>query len=191
MKYSEDELKDIPRYLYSYVDEKPFSNCIECEKFLLDGETEYLIERICKNYPDYTATDIVFDYAICMECAMRMHSKMSKHSQKVLQEYFVNNMDIEGRKEQINNNVSIDDSLAKCIVSGDSASDCKEYQVCAHCVGNQVYMGNPPYMLSGVVLEEIMNILSNETQDIMNGFYNKHRPPVPGLHEPDPVLILV
>jgi len=190
MKYNEQELREIPKRLYSYIDEKPFTHCIECEKYLLSEDTEYLVERICKNYPEYGTTETIFDYALCMECAMKLHSQMSLESQRTLQNYFMKNIDLESRTQK-KSNLSIDDAISNCLVSGKTLNECKEYQVCAHCVGDKVYMGNPPYMLSGVVLEEIMNMLSNKTQDIMNGFYSKHRTPTPGIYEPDPRLILV
>ncbi|MBV6639871.1 MAG: hypothetical protein KI791_04105 [Cyclobacteriaceae bacterium] len=190
MKYKEEELRDIPRGLYSYIDDKPFTHCIECEKFLLSEDTEYLVERICKNYPEYGTTETIFDYALCMECAMKLHSEMSLESQQTLQNYFMKNIDLESRNK-IKDNLSIGDSIANCVVSGKPMKDCQEYQVCAHCVGDKVYMGNPPYMLSGNVLEEIMNLLSNKTQDMMNGFYSRHRTPTPGIYEPDPILVLV
>ncbi len=189
MKYKEEDLREIPKGLYSYIDDKPFTNCIECHKYLLSGDTEYLVERICKNYPEYGTTETIFDYALCMNCAMRLHSEMSLESQQTLQRFFMKNIDLESRQKL--SNPSIDDTIANCIVSGKSIDECKEFQVCAHCVGDKVYMGNPPYMLSGSVLEEIMNLLSNKTQDIMNGFYSRHRTPTPGIYEPDPRLVLV
>jgi len=185
-----EELRDIPKELYSYLDDKPFTHCIECEKYLLTEGTEYLIEKVCKNNPEYGTTETIFDYALCLSCAMKLHGEMSMESQRTLQNYFMNNIDLESRNRE-KHNASINDSIANCLVSGKSKDQCIEYQVCAHCVGEKVYMGNPPYMLSGKVLEEIMHLLSNKTQDIMNGFYNKHRTPTPGIYEPDPRLILV
>ncbi len=187
MKYNHEDLVDIPKSLFSHIEDKPFSTCLECNKYLLDGETEYLIERICRNYPDFGAKETIFDYAICMDCALKLHSEMSKESQKTLQKYFLENIDLARPK----NKVSINETTSECLVSGTPLNECKEYQICAHCIGDKVYMGNPPYMLSSGVLEEIMNLLSNKTQDIMNGFYDRHRTPTPGIYEPDPRLILV
>ena len=191
MNYNKQELIEIPKSLYSYIDDKPFTNCIECNKYLLDRDTEYLIERINRNYPEYGASETIFDYALCMNCALKLHSQMSKESQETLQNYFLNNVDLHARQTLTQNIHSIGETYSNCLVSGKAMDDCKEYQVCAHCKGDKLFMGNPPYMLSGEILEEIMGLLSNKTQDIMNGFYNKHRTPTPGIYEPDPKLILV
>jgi hypothetical protein len=191
MKYKEEDLVNIPKSLFSHLDDQPFSHCLECNKYLLDDNTEYLIEKICKHYPEYDASETVFDYALCINCATKLHNEMSKESRQVLIQYFQENIDETLRQARFNQGKSIADSTSQCLVSGEVIDNCNEYQICAHCIGDKVYMGNPPYMLSSAVLDEIMGLLSQQTQDIMNGFYDKHRTPAPGLYEPDPKLVLV
>ena len=69
--------------------------------------------------------------------------------------------------------------------------DCREYQIYAHCKGQRLNMDNPPYMLSGEVMEELLPLLSNETIDEMNGFMNKHFAPDPSLMEPTPPRLIL
>mgnify|MGYP000507098918 CR=1 FL=1 len=89
----------IPKEFYSFETNSPFERCIECDKFLLDDDTEYIIEKAVKNYKGYPAKDVVFDYAICMDCADRMRKQISKESWEKMMQYFQENMDVHTRLE--------------------------------------------------------------------------------------------
>lgn len=179
----------IPSEFYSFETNAPFERCIECERYLLDEGTEYLIEKAVKNYEGYDAKDVVFDYAICMDCADIMRKEISKESWKSMMKYFQENMDISERMEMFSKNPK--DNLQECMIKKIRISDCREYQVFAHCNGTKLNMQNPPYMISGEVMEELLPLLSKETVDEMNGFFNKHFSPDPSFFEPTPKLILV
>lgn len=181
---------EIPKEFYSFQTKQPFERCIECDRFLLDGETEYLIEKAVRTYEGYDATDVVFDYAICMNCAEDLRKEISSESWSHIMSYFQENMDVEKRlrmmeEEKPSNN------LQSCMIKGTSASDCKEYQIYAHCKGTHLNMENPPYLISGEVMDELLPLLSDKTIDEMNGFFNKHFSPDPSFFEPTPKLILV
>ena len=180
---------NIPPEFYSFDTNAPFDRCIECEKYLLDSHTEYLIEKAVKTYEGYDAKDVVFDYAICMDCAEEHRKEISKESWATMMQYFQENMDINHRLEMQQN--SAEDNLRQCMIKKTSIDDCREYQLYAHCKGNQLNMSNPPYMLSGAVMEELIPLLSDKTIDEMNGFFKKHFSPDPSFFEPTPKLLLV
>ena len=181
---------DIPKEFYSFETNAPFERCIECEKYLLDDETEYIIEKAVKNYEGYAAKDTVFDYAICMDCAEHMRKKISKESWSSMMRYFQENMDIERRLEMQHKHP--EENLKTCMIKKTQIDDCREYQIYAHCKGGRLNMDNPPYLISGEVMEELIPLLSDKTIDDMNGFLNKHFSPDPTLMEPvPPRLILV
>ena len=52
-------------------------------------------------------------------------------------------------------------------------------------------MENPPYLISGEVMEDILPLLSGKTINEMNGFFNKHFSPDPSFFEPSPQVLLV
>ncbi len=181
---------DIPKDFYSFETKAPFERCIECEKYLLDEETEYIIEKAVKNYEGYEARDIVFDYAICMNCAERMRKEISKESWEKMMQYFQENMNMQTQLELREN--TPEDNLRKCMIKKTGIDDCREYQIYAHCKGGKLNMDNPPYMISGEVMEELLPLLSDKTIDEMNGFMNKHFSPDPSIMEPaPPSLILI
>lgn len=188
----DDFLKEIPKEFYSATTGQPFENCIECEKSLLDGKTEYLIEKAIKNYPGYKAQDTLFDYAICMDCAKAMHTKMSKESLATIQQYFSENLDMESRIKD-SKTEDLGSLTQKCMIKGTARSETNEFQLYAHCIGDKIFMGNPPYLICAEVMEEVMGILSKSTKDELGGFFDKHFSPDPDLFEVNPSsrLILV
>lgn len=179
----------IPSDFYSFETNAPFEHCIECNRYLLEDGTEYLIEKAVKNYDGYKAKDVVFDYAICMNCADLMRNEISKESWKNMMKYFQDNMDFSERIAMAKRDPA--ENLKKCMIKKTSKDDCSEYQVFAHCNGKNLTMQNPPYMISGEVIEELLPLLSEKTIDEMNGFFNKHFAPDPSFFEPTPKLILV
>lgn len=180
---------DIPKEFYSFETNSPFERCIECEKYLLEEDTEYIIEKALKNYEGYSARDTVFDYAICMDCADRMRKDISKESWESMMKYFQEHVDFSTRLEMLDQHP--EDSLKNCMVKKTNIEDCREYQIYAHCKGDKLNMDNPPYMISGEVMEELIEILSNKTIDEMNGFMNKHFSPDPSLMEPTPPRLIL
>lgn len=180
---------DIPEDFYSFETKAPFDHCIECEKFLLDEETEYIIEKAVKNYQGYSAQDVVFDYAICMDCAENMRKEISTDSWTAMMQYFQENMDVEYRQQMQLNHPG--DVLKSCMIKKTPVDSCEEYQIYAHCKGNKLNSSNPPYMLSGEVIDELLPLLSDKTVDDMNRFMNKHFSPDPSLMEPVPPRLIL
>lgn len=180
---------DIPEEFYSFETNSLFERCIECEKYLLDEGTEYIIEKAVKNYEGYSAKDTVFDYAICMDCAERMRKEISKESWESMMRYFQENMDVMARFEM--QEQSSIESMKSCMIKKTGIDDCREYQIYAHCNGSKLNMENPPYMISGEVMEELVPLLSDKTIDEMNGFMNKHFSPDPSFMEPTPPRLIL
>ena len=180
---------DIPKEFYSFETNQPFERCIECGKYLLHGDTEYIIEKAVKSYEGYSAKDTVFDYAICMDCAERMRNEISKESWEQMMRYFQENMDMQQRLEM--QGKSPEEGLKNCMIKKTNIINCREYQIYAHCRGGKLNMENPPYMISGEVMEELLPLLSEKTIDEMNGFMNKHFSPDPSLMEPTPPSLIL
>ena len=182
----EDIYQEIPREFYSFESQTPFERCIECEKYLLDN-TEYVIEKAIKKYDGYTATDTVFDYAICMNCAEKMRNEFSKESLSKIDAYFgkhfnfLNITRFAGKEK-----LDMDECLSNCLIKDVSIDEVNEYQIYAYCKGDKLVKSIPPYMVSGQAIDEILPLLSDPTTDFLNGFFNKHFGPDPALVEPDP-----
>ncbi len=181
--------QDIPREFFSFETDAPFERCIECNKYLLDEGTEYLVEKAIKNYEGYKAQDVIFDFAICMDCMHERSKEISQESALKIAEYFEKNIDPE--KRLILHERNSESALGKCMIKGTDINACSEYQICGYFKGRKMSEHNPPYLISGEVMEELMPLLSEQTIDEMNGFFNKHFSPDPSFFEPTPKLIFV
>lgn len=192
MDNPEHHLVTIPKEFHSFEKEGLFTNCIECNRDLLDGSCDYVIEKAIRNYKGYKAEDVIFDYAICMKCALDVQQSLSRESLISIQQYMEQNMRVEERVKQMTY-LKEDHTrfVEECLVSSEPKNACDEYQIFAYCRGDKMNLDMPPYMISGKILNEISELLSNETRDELNGFFNKHFSPAPGMFEPDPRLILI
>lgn len=163
----------IPAEFHSFSNNGPFVQCIECDCTLNDKD--YLIEKAIKKYPGFKAFDVVFEYAICMACAEKMRNSMSEASLQSLNKYMENNIDQQRRQRMAQ---FFPDRAEKwteqCLVSGTMKNDTDEYQIFAHCRGNQLLSDSMPYMISGKIMEEMQSVLSKETRDEMDDFIGKH-----------------
>ena len=90
-QWEHDNAKPIPEEFYSFNTGKPFERCIDCDKYLLDGEP-YMIEKAIRQYPGYSAKDIIFEYAMCVDCAERLKNEMSQESMASIQKFFMSNI---------------------------------------------------------------------------------------------------
>lgn len=177
----------IPEIFHNYSTGTQFDRCIDCDRQLLDGETEYFIEKALKSYSGFSAKDVIFEYAICLPCAERLRKQMSKESMQSIQRYFSENINVMQRMQQMHANPENPEAWMKqCMVKGVSIQDLEEYQLYAHCKGNELVTSQMPYMISGLALDEISNLLSNETLDELDNFMDQHFGPPPELMEPLP-----
>ncbi|HNP19100.1 MAG TPA: hypothetical protein PKL31_11735 [Fulvivirga sp.] len=178
---------DIPKAFYSFSTGALFDRCLECEMYLLDGDTEYFIEKAIKKYEGFDAQDVIFEYAICIQCAERMRNSMSKASQQSIQQYFMDNVDLLKRMEIMQSNPNNPETwMDKCLIKGERKSGLNEYQIYAHCNGSKLNLTQMPYLVSGAALEEISAVLSPETLDEFDDFSRRHFGPPPELAEPLP-----
>ena len=187
------EEAEIPEIFYSFDSKSPFERCIDCDSYLLDGHVDYFIEKAVKKYAGFDVTDVIFEYAICMPCAMQLHERMSTESRQSIEMFMMQNMRHEARGVMVENNPDqSESSLEECLITGLNKSDVEEFQIFAHCRGEKLLVPAMPYMISGKALDQMTELLSDKTLDEMDGFIGKHFGP-PGDFEVNPTrrVILV
>lgn len=161
--------KPIPAIFHSFEGE-PFRECMKCQKNLMSEEAEYMIERA------FIPNDIVFEYAICVDCALSMRETMSKESRQNLDNFFQKHVSEHmlsaifrlGRPD-----TPIEDLLAKCLVTGKHISRTDRYQIVGYFKGGFMQSHMPPFVISEEAAEQVQELLSQETKDEFDDFIDE------------------
>lgn len=170
------KLIDIPKYFHSDASGEPFQACIHCGRKLHEPGTHYFVEKAIRNYPDYNTTDTIFEYAICFDCYMDVHQSLSAQSKSAIDNYFMQHVSILDRLRILRENESpdIENWLSRCLIKNIEKQHTSEYQIMCECFGDKLMLSFAPYLVSMEAMHEIADLLSNQTLDSLNGFYDKH-----------------
>ena len=151
---------DIPKIFYDTVDEVPLRECNRCGKDLLESGEPYVIEK------GFKRKEVLFEHAICMQCAEKMKQELSKESLANIERFMMERADFEGRMEELlDEDYSNEKWLGRCIISGEALEEQEEYQIQGMFVGDRMLTLQFPYMIGGKALEEMQELLSAETRD--------------------------
>ena len=164
----------IPAAFYSSETGKPFSNCTACDKDLLVPGTRYVIEKAVTHYPQYNASDTIFEYALCYDCYQTILNAMSDTSKNNIQIYFLDNMQHVQQRlvDFMQGKVKIEDLIGSCAIKGTLREELNEYQIACHCNGQNLDSAYPPLLIGHEAIDEMMQLLSNKTLGEMDRFYN-------------------
>lgn len=162
----------IPKEFYNSETKKPFEACLMCHKPLAGGQ--YLIEKAIKNYPSLGTTEIIFEYAMCIPCASKMHLELSSESRSRIENYMAEHLGNKRKQDIPRDQKDIGSSLTRCLVKETELSQSSEYSIYALCNGSEMVVSELPYALSGEVQDEIMQLLSAKSLDIMDDFIGNH-----------------
>ncbi|MCB1282537.1 MAG: hypothetical protein KDB18_13525, partial [Salinibacterium sp.] len=74
---------ELPPVLWSDYKKEPFSQCVECERPLLEPESPaYFVQKARRD------GEVVFEYALCLPCTRRQDDGMSEESRRNLEAFF-------------------------------------------------------------------------------------------------------
>jgi hypothetical protein len=167
---------EIPRLFRNSDTDGLFQSCLVCERSLLDGQTPYLIEKAIRRYPRFETEDVVFEYALCMQCYQDVAQRMSNESMVKLQQFVERQASLAERSERLLEEAPDNHApwVQSCMVTGKPIAECTEYTVCAHALGDHLLLGVMPYAMSGEALDQMIDLLSYATQDALNDFRDNH-----------------
>ena len=162
--YSES---DIPDEFYNEDSKSPFVECAVCQEDL--NTKVYFVEKAYKRYPGEEHHQVIFEYAICQQCAEKKNNELSEESKSSLLDFM--NEKLISRMED-----GIDESLrgSQCLVSGNYLSDCDEYVTYGQFNGHKMLIGMFPYTLSGEVLDQVTDLLSEQTLGEIDDFIGEN-----------------
>lgn len=186
------KLIEISRHFYSAATGSLFTTCLNCDHNLLESHKPYIIEKAIKKYPKFNTDDTIFEYAICLECMMKMREHYSTESMQKLNHYFEQNFQPRNLPDT-SGEPSINDLLSSCVIKGTPAEQLTEYQIAGYCIGDKMEIGEMPFMIGGPALEEMMQLMSSKTLGEMDDFVGRHLGIPPDLRKllpEDKILIL-
>ncbi|MDH5397805.1 MAG: hypothetical protein OEX02_06650 [Cyclobacteriaceae bacterium] len=171
----EDYRVEIPREFYSYGTGSMFDQCIMCSRELLVGNTPYIIEKSVKYYPELKSHDIIYEFAICMPCAIKQKKAMSAESQKNLETYFNSRIDI-GSKVMLRSkpDFELKNHVGKCIIYGTPVTEMTEYVLQAACRGSKMDVNVLPFMIGEKAVSEMAELISDQTRGEMDDFFEQY-----------------
>jgi hypothetical protein len=172
--WPEARLVPIPEEFRSVDSGALFQRCLICDRALLAGDTEYLVEKAVRKYPPYDVQDTVFEYAMCVGCHESISSTLSSDSRERVENFFLNRVNYVERAVELGQTRNVFDWVSRCLVTGVAVSQLKEYQIVAHCVGDHMVLSHAPFLVSGEAMDEISALLSKKTQDELGGFRDKY-----------------
>jgi hypothetical protein len=168
---------DIPREFYPFDSENRFLECTICGKPLHEDE-RYVVEKAVKRYSTGNL-DTIFEYACCEDCYLEMAEKMSKESIQKLQDYTM--------KHQANGLAHLmlipEERGKHCFFSNKPIEECEEFQIFAAFKGDFMSAIMFPMAVSGDVVEEMQELISEKTREELDDFGKKISPTLPQFEE--------
>lgn len=162
----------IPKPFLAEDTGQPIDRCIDCNHDLMLGDRYYVIEKVFKRYPNLNKTEVLFEYAICHTCYDEMKERLSTESMANLSNYMMTQTDFDGMHKRINENPDDPEKwLTNCMIKGTAVEDMQEYQIGGFFKGGKMVTNYlPPFMVGEIAMEEMNELLSDETKDQMDGF---------------------
>jgi len=166
----------IPPTFYAEDTEAPFEECLACDRSLRDGPVDYVVEKGYRSFEGYDVEETVFGYALCMRCHATLGRSFSDASKRRCETYLTQHVDLRERSAALLGADPVDPErwTRHCIVHDTPREELQEYQLLAHCRGDELLLTHLPLLIGGPAVEALVQRLSNETLDELGGFRDEH-----------------
>ena len=183
-----DQLKvaAIPDSFHSFETGKPFDTCLVCEKNLTASGMPYFIEKAYRKYPGYKAFDVTYEFAMCMHCAEDLRKELSESSQQRMKEYMESKIDFEKRRHSLSDfdpSKNMDPWFENCLITDEQIEGQNEYVLYGYFQGNNMMVSDFPYAIGPKAMDELTDLLSNDTLGSMDDFMGKYFTGPPEVNE--------
>jgi hypothetical protein len=171
----EDPLPDVrpvPRELWSEHDEAPFKACSDCGGSLQEDGSLHVIGKAWRD------SEVVFEFALCLQCSLSLFSQYSDESKRNLAAYF---MPLPGVTP------SGVEACFRCGTSGQGLAE--ERSVEAVAMGPN--LADEPIAVCGPCTDGAEKVLSTKTKQAFDDFVRRVCPTLPAdIDLPAPIFSL-
>ena len=169
---------DIPPAFRQDPTQSLHTRCVMCEKELIESNSPYLIEKSYVKPLGMAVYETLFEYAICMDCAVQMRAQMSRESLQRMDSFMAEGLAHDHRQlpDDFEEAAMVDQWLQHCALSGQPIEALTEYQMIAVCQGDQMMVSpdeahqRMPIVIGGPAIAELTELLSPETREEMDRF---------------------
>lgn len=163
------DAEDMPAKLHT-EEGTLFTNCKQCGLNLQNPPQAYSFEKVFKRYPNSPEPQVLFEYAICDNCADDVRGEFSEESLQNMKQFF------EERAENISalEDETVDARLAKCVITQINLEEENEYALVARGRGDKLLVGHYPFAVSLTAMDQLSAILSEKTKDTLDDFVGKN-----------------
>lgn len=158
--------------------------CLLCKRDVLQLNLPYVIEKAIKRFPELEVEQTIFEYCMCRECHMKGYNELSKESRDSVKQYFLDRQrQVSNRLEESFDMENLETLFDRCLISDTPKTELQEYQLYAHCQGTDVRLEQGAFMMSGLVIAELAELLSKKTRDHLDDFMDNNFGLPPELRE--------
>ena len=170
----EDEV-DMPDSLLN-EEGKLFDTCKQCGDSLHDPPRSYSIEKVFKRYPNTSAPQVLFEYAVCDSCALQIRDEFSAESAARMQDYFTSRL---GSRAHQLEDMPVDEKFKTCMLSEKPLEEEQEFAIVARARGGKMLKSHYPFAIGVTAMDELQDLLSDQTRDLLDDFVNRNFPGPP------------
>lgn len=127
-----------------------------------------MIEKAFKRSPQLDTEEIVFEYAMCLECAERMRATLSQESKMRVDSYLLSHYFVD-RDEPADPEKLIQHRLKNCWITGEETNDLREYHIMGLCHEGHIH-ADQVMCIGGEALDQIQEMLSAKTKDELDRY---------------------
>lgn len=162
----------IPEIFYSDKKQQPFQHCRLCGESLLQSNKLYIIEKAYERNAKTREPELVFEFAACLNCYVDFGESISKESRKKLDDYYAEYADLNKRDAELKKHNLLDPEIwiNNCIVKNTPIDQAETYVIYALCWKDELVFEAFPYMVCGEAMEEIVELLSSKSLDLLTDF---------------------
>lgn len=165
----------IPSFFHNFDTGAPFAKCTFCDENL-EEKSKYAVEKMMNQNTVLQSREIIYEYALCWDCAASMGSDISEDSKAAIQLLY--NQHSENIIRKLNylhetKKYSLDSWLERCSMTGKEIRLCSEFSVSGIIEDGNLVFEQSPMVVSEDFMYKMQKVLSKETKESFDGLRDK------------------